>query len=286
MLARLKGHGNLAGMKLPASLQNAGEFVVVLVRPKGARNVGSISRAMGHFGVRRLRLVSPHCDVKSLEARSMAMSGQDILAGAEHFATLREATADCGWLVAASCRRGRNRRSTIEPRADAPLLLRRAAETRLALIFGPEDKGLRTDEVDLCQERLWIPALPGDESFNISQAALIVLWEIFMAWEADAGPPARPAGNPQRAEIPIRGNVEEALDHLRSTLDAIGYFPHHNPERVIRILRRFLDRAQPDEREIKMLRGALSQLEWKILTRPEGGEAPASPPADSKISSL
>ncbi|MDP7385488.1 MAG: RNA methyltransferase, partial [Nitrospinota bacterium] len=130
---------------------------MVLVRPKGARNVGSISRAMGHFGVRRLRLVSPHCDVKSLEARSMAMSGQDILAGAEHFATLREATADCGWLVAASCRRGRNRRSTIEPRADAPLLLRRAAETRLALIFGPEDKGLRTDEVDLCQERLWIP---------------------------------------------------------------------------------------------------------------------------------
>ncbi len=69
-------------------------IAVVLVQPKGAGNVGAIARSMAHFGLGDLRLVAPHCDVKSLEARSMAMSAQPLLAGAAHYATLRDALED------------------------------------------------------------------------------------------------------------------------------------------------------------------------------------------------
>ncbi len=172
-------------MDEPLSLQENTDFVIILVRPRGARNVGAIARVMSHFGVSALRLVSPQCDVKSVEARSMAMSAQPLLAEAAHFASLREASRDCGWLVGTSRRLGRKRQPTMRPREDAGALLRRASATRVGLVFGQEDKGLFTEELDLCQEKLRIPALPGGESFNLSQAVLIVLWELFSARQAE-----------------------------------------------------------------------------------------------------
>ena len=129
------------------------DFAIILVRPRGARNVGAIARVMSHFGVSDLRLVSPQCDVKSVEARSMAMNAQPLLAGAEHFASLREASHDCGWLVGTSRRLGRKRQPTMRPREDAGALLKRASSMKVGLVFGQEDKGLFTEELSLCQEK-------------------------------------------------------------------------------------------------------------------------------------
>ncbi len=248
-------------MCAPAPPQEGADFAVVLVRPKGAGNIGSIARSMAHFGLSRLRLVAPHGDAKSLEARAMAMNAQPLLDAAEHFATLREATRDCGWLVATSRRLGRRRLPTMLPREGAPLLLSRAGQTRVALVFGPEDRGLRTDEVDLCQERLLIPALPGGDSFNLAQAALVVFWEIFMAKATSLGEGPPPGAE---ARLPAsREEVEGLVDHLMATLEEIGYLAHNDPDRVARASRRLLDRAQPDDREVQMMRGVLRQLSWK-----------------------
>ena len=254
--------------KAPEKLDN---FVVVLVQPLGAGNVGSIARTMASFGLSRLRLVSPRCDVKSVEARSMAMSAQPLLAAAEHFATLREAVQDCGWAVATSRRLGRNRKPTLYPREGASSLLRQAKETSVALVFGREDKGLRTDEVDLCQERLLIPAIPNGDSFNLSQAALLVLWEIFTKnQQADEGEdissvPVHHGAPPHQEDLASRENIEGLLDHLVATLETIGFVPHNHPERVARSFRSLIDRILPSEREVRMMRGVLRQLTWKVL---------------------
>lgn len=258
-------------MNAPEPFQKLDNFIVVLVQPLGGGNVGSIARTMASFGLSRLRLVSPRCDVKSIEARSMAMSAQPLLSSAGHYATLREAIQDCGWAIATSRRLGRNRKTTLYPREGAPYLLRRAKNTSVALVFGREDKGLRTDEVDLCQERLLIPAMPQANSFNLSQAALLVLWEIYMAnlshgavWEPTSDPvpmkKAFPAEN-----IAIRKNIEGLVDHLVATLETIGFVPHNHPERVARSFRSLIDRIQPSEREVRMMRGVLRQLTWKVL---------------------
>ena len=51
-------------------------LIVVLVEPKGALNVGSIARLCSNFDVKELRIVSPKCDIDSLEAKRMALKGQ------------------------------------------------------------------------------------------------------------------------------------------------------------------------------------------------------------------
>ena len=247
-------------MDASASLRHGTEFVVVLVRPQGSGNIGSIARSMAHFGLERLRLVSPRGEAASLEARQMAMTAQDLLARAGHFPTLRDATRDCGWLVATSRRLGHRRLPTTGPREGAPFLLRRAAGTRVALVFGPEDKGLRTDEVDLCQERLLIPALPGTDSLNLAQAALLLFWELYCA-KAPAESGALQAA--EETETPSREEVEGLVDHLLATLGEIGFL-HYEPAQAARAFRRLLDRARPDRREVQMLRGVLRQLGWRL----------------------
>ncbi len=263
-------------MDEPLSLDATTDFAVVLVRPRGARNVGAIARVMSHFGVSDLRVVAPHCDVKSVEARSMAMGAQPLLLGAKHFVDLRAATRDCGWLVGTSRRLGRKRQPTMRAREDAPALLARAGAARVALVFGQEDKGLFTEEMDLCQERLLIPALPGGESFNLSQAVLVVLWEIFCANQAAARPRELPAAAEEAA---AREEIEGLVDHLLESMERIGFVPHNDPARVARTFRGMLDRLGPSEREVRVMRGVLRQAIWKLL-HPDAAENAGPPPAE------
>ena len=56
--------------------QNFSNLKVILVEPKGSLNVGSIARLCANFEVHELRIVSPKCNITSLEARKMALKGQ------------------------------------------------------------------------------------------------------------------------------------------------------------------------------------------------------------------
>ena len=51
-------------------------LIVILVEPNGPMNVGSIARLCSNFDVNELRIVSPKCDIFSLEAKKMALKGQ------------------------------------------------------------------------------------------------------------------------------------------------------------------------------------------------------------------
>ena len=77
---------------------------VVLVEPNGPLNVGSIARLCSNFGVNELRIVSPKCNVFSLEVRKMALKGQNYIDNCKIFNTIQEAIFDCD-LVLATCGR-------------------------------------------------------------------------------------------------------------------------------------------------------------------------------------
>lgn len=249
-------------------LEKLDNFVIVLAQPKGAGNVGAIARAMSHFGLSDLRLVAPHCDIKSVEARSMAMSAQPLLASARHYPTLREALEDCAWAVATSRRVGRNRKPTMFPREGARGLLERTRESKVALVFGREDKGLRADEIDLCQERLLIPAIPSSDSFNLSQSALLIFWEIFMEKQTASRHSDQPETIHSTGPLALRDQVEGLVDHLVATLEFIGFVPHNHPERVAKSFRSLIDRIKPSDREVRMMRGVLRQVAWKLFNPP------------------
>ena len=84
--------------------KNIFNLKVVLVEPNGPLNVGSIARLCSNFEVNELRIVSPQCDIYSLEAKKMALKGQMYLDNCKVFNSIEKAVFDCD-LVLASCGR-------------------------------------------------------------------------------------------------------------------------------------------------------------------------------------
>ena len=84
--------------------KNFSNLKVILVEPNGPLNVGSVARLCSNFEVDELRIVSPRCDIFSLEAKKMALKGYKFLENCKIFDDLQKAIFDCD-LVLASCGR-------------------------------------------------------------------------------------------------------------------------------------------------------------------------------------
>tara|TARA_B110000014_G_C20032275_1_gene536136 strand:+ start:333 stop:1091 length:759 start_codon:yes stop_codon:yes gene_type:complete len=242
-------------------------MVIVLVRPKGESNVGSIARAMTHFGITELRIVSPMCDIKDIKAHSMAMAGQDILRCASHFATLKDAIMDCNLTIATSRRIGRKRSPSLSLREDAKKIYESILQKKTAIVFGQEDKGLFKEEMELCQEHLVIPARPQSESYNLSQAVLLTLWEIFMSNPSDFDKPESADNQTEIEMIATRKEIEDLLEQILEISIKIGFTPYYEPKRVTNTFRKMINRIEPTTREVRTMRGMIKQVNSKFLSK-------------------
>src|SRR5438552_16048313 len=92
---------------------------IVLVRPRGSGNIGSVARAMKNLGASELAIIGK-ARTSSFWARGMAVPGRDVLSEAKCYETLREAIADCTLVVGTTCRAGLYRRHNQSPRELAP----------------------------------------------------------------------------------------------------------------------------------------------------------------------
>ena len=75
-----------------------------MVEPNGPLNVGSVARLCSNFEVDELRIVSPKCDIFSLEAKKMALKGQKFLDNCKIFHNLENAICECDLVLASCCR--------------------------------------------------------------------------------------------------------------------------------------------------------------------------------------
>jgi len=234
---------------------------VVMVRPSRAANVAAACRAMKNMGLRRLRLVGPVEGLDRPDSRALAYGAWDVLDGASAAADLREAVAGCTLVAGTS---GRPDALAWTPRRLAEEGGPLARGGRVALVFGPEASGLTNPELELCHVRVHIPSDPAQPSLNLAQAVLLMAYEIRLS---GAGP--APAGVVPRATA---GEVEQALDELRSGLLGIGYLNPDKPDAILGELRALLVRASPEPREVSLLRGVARQIRWAAarIARGEG----------------
>ena len=100
-------------------------------------------------------------------------------------------------------------------------------------------------------------------------AFVAIAYEIFLASGAAEG---APAGRRRATTVELEG----LYGHMERVLLDIGYLHRANPSRMMRVFRRLLGRAGPDEREVRALRGILRQITWY------GGGKGAPPHPDSK----
>ena len=159
--------------------KNFSNLKVILVEPSGPLNVGSVARLCSNFEVQELRIVSPKCDIFSLEARKMALKGQKYLEQGKIFDNLENAIFDCD-LVIASCGRIDISKDSIFESAEGIVnwIFSYKKINNLAIIFGREDRGLTNSELLLANKIFKIPTSQNNPSLNLSHAVSIVLYEI------------------------------------------------------------------------------------------------------------
>lgn len=243
---------------------NIENIVVVLVEPQGPLNIGSVCRAMMNFGFSDLRLVNPSADHLHDDARRMAVKAGSLLEGAALYDGLEDALRDCHLALATTRRFGKYREDFLHPDEAAEYLLPWSEKGKVALVFGREDKGLTTEELDLCQRLITIPTHDQLPSMNLAQSVVLCLYEIV---QAQASQMNKSGG---RKKLATNGVLESMYGHMRRTLCDIGFLDEQNPDHILRSLRRIFGRAGLNDREVRILRGLWSRLDWLENERRKG----------------
>ena len=231
------------------------QLSVVLVEPQGALNIGSVCRAMLNFGFTDLRLVNPQVNHLSRDARLMAVKAATVLESARVFQSLEEALAGCVLSFGTTRRFGRYREGLLHPDEAAAHLLPVAEKDYVALVFGREDRGLFTSELDLCQHFVTIPTDENLPSMNLAQAVTLCLYEVNKTRGQSAG------RIHERKNFASSENLESMYQHMRQSLLGIGYLDPQNPDHILRSFRRILGRSGLNDREVRILRGLFNQID-------------------------
>ncbi len=237
--------------------KNFSNLKVILVEPSGPLNVGSVARLCSNFGVDELRIISPKCDIFSLEAKKMALKGQKYLDQCEIFDHLEEAIFDCDLVFASSGRIDVSKDSFFQSSEDIfNWILSFKKIKNLAIVFGREDNGLTNDELLLANKIFNIPTSNINPSLNLSHAVSIVLYELNRSSK----------GNPNKElkvfNLASSKDIEESFGELEKMLMRVGYLLKHTSNAKIRKFKKYVLRANTSKHEINVLRGIVHQINW------------------------
>ncbi len=234
---------------------------VVLVEPQVPGNIGSASRAMKNMGLTNLVLVNPWFRDHP-QARYMAHGSEDILDRAVRYESLREAVAD-SVLVAGTTQRRRHNVPFSPPRTVAPEILAAAETGPVSILFGREDKGLSNEELKYCQLLISIPSSPAHPSLNLSQAVMVVTYELFLAHLPEEKP---------ELDLAASGELEVMYEHLESSLTTLGLKQWNEGDNYMKSLRRVFSRTRMEKRDVATIHklcGEIDKYAFRVRSEPE-----------------
>ncbi len=245
---------------------------IVLVGTTLTRNIGAAARAMKVMGLRRLYLVKPK-NLPDEDAFALAAGADDVLQQAVICDDLASAIGDCTLVFGTSARRRDIVITEFSPAAAARQALAMAAASEVALVFGAERTGLDNRELSLCQGRVQIPTDPEYSSLNLASAVQLIAYEIRLAALAAANASEHAqtrdvAPIAQDIHVPAPAlEFDRLMQHYSEFLKQINFYSTKNPEKLLTRLRRIFQRAAPDQREIQILRGILSEAQSALGRR-------------------
>ncbi len=232
---------------------------VVLHCPRSPENIGASARAMWNMGLSRLIVVDPFRWDEEATARMATREALHIVRSVEIRASLEDALAPFGFVVGTTARTGGMRDLLWTPRRAAERILDAGRANRIALLFGPEDRGLTNQDLRFCQLLVRIPTSRFG-SLNLAQAVLILCYELHLA--SNEPHPVPPAPALAKAE-----ELERMYADLQEILVRISMISPEHPESEMMKVRRFLSRLGLLSREVRMIRGLARQIRWYGETR-------------------
>ena len=233
-------------------------FRFVLVRTSHPGNIGSAARAIRTMGFTRLELVAP-AEFPSREADALAANAVHVLAEAGVHGALVDGLAGVTFALGLSARRRGVNLPELTPREGAAQALAAAARgEQVALVFGNERTGLENEELARCHAMVRIPSVEDYSSLNLAQAVQVMAYEQRLALLGDAPLPVPPEHDEPPADA---AQMERFFEHLAQTLDDIDFHKGRESTTIMLRLRRLFQRAQPDERELRIVHGVLAEAQ-------------------------
>lgn len=240
---------------------NLDNLAVVLHRPHYPENIGAAARSAKNMGISRLILVAPvDCNLTRI-LKMATHHAEDVITEMEVFDDLPSALGSFQYVVGTTARTGSHRQTTLTPRRLAEVLIEISQKNQVALLFGPEDRGLANRELRYCDTLVTIPTA-AFSSLNLAQAVMILAYEILLA-----------STDEPRAWVPRLANREELeamYEQLTETLGRINFINPENPQYWMTSVRRFFSRIGLRAREVKLIRGICRQINWYVADRHHG----------------
>ena len=242
---------------------NLDNIHIVLMQPRYPENIGSAARAMRNMGLRHLSVVDPENFDLSRAFKLSTHVAADVIERCRTYDDLKEALASCQYVVGTTARLGKHRQVIQTPERLANQLIPISRENRVAILFGPEDKGLSNEDTRLCHVLVNIPTADFS-SLNLAQAVMVVSYALFTSRLAQPV-----AFTPRLAN---RHELDGMYEQLKEILVRISYINADNPDHFINSLRRFFTRLQLRAGEVSMIRGIIRQVNWYAEKRYQDGQ--------------
>jgi TrmH family RNA methyltransferase len=228
---------------------------VVMVNTTEPGNIGAAARAMKNMNLSKLYLVNPK-GYPSAVATARASGADDVLAGAVVCDSLEEALQGSHLVIGASARQ----RNIKWKQMDVVGACNEIQKTttiegqEVAVVFGTENSGLSNEELDLCQILMTIPGNPNYFSLNVASAIQVFAYQNYVY---NTTTEFEKSSN----ELASFDELEGFYTHLAQVLEHIEYFEDKRPkELLMRRLRRFFGRAEPEKEEVAIFRGILRNI--------------------------
>ena len=227
----------------------------VLCRPRSGGNIGAAARAVKNMGIGGLALAAPE-DFHMSEARMFASNASDVLEGALTFGTIEEAVADHEIVVGTSRRIKSHRVRIMTPREAAGYILGNMGESRTAILFGPEDNGLTSEDLAKCHGVISIPVGDKQPSLNLAQAVMVIAYELRMGVEGL--PSVRSFGDASAAES------SQMFEQTVAVLERTGFFIRNPRNRVLLHLKEIFANGVKTSQDARIIRGIFRRIAWAL----------------------
>jgi len=219
---------------------------VVLVEPEHPSNIGAVARVMANFGFKNLVLINPKCDYLDKEAILRAKhSALKILKNAKlaDFSMLNNFDTVIGTSAIESIDYN-VMRSPLSPEQ-----MKKFVTKNTAVVFGREGKGLKNNEIAMCDFIVKIPTSREYRTMNVSHAVAVVLYEI-----------SKSKIKENKIRLATKKEKDILLKQIKKSAEKLDFATKEKKETQDRVWKRVIGKALITKRELQALFGFFKKI--------------------------
>ncbi len=230
-------------------------IAIVLMEPKYPENIGAAARCAMNMGISRLCIIRDEAPDQEKMLKMATHKAAHLIENLKRFKSLQDALAPFSHVVGTTARQGRKRRIENSPRYMLGTILPLLEHNQVALLFGPEHRGLTNDDLKYCQTTVSIPTADFS-SLNLAQAVAVLCYELYwgvMYYDKEIQSAPKLASSHE---------LEGMYEHVEQLLNRIGFLRTDDSSYWIRNIRNFLGRVGLRAKEARIIRGFCRQFLW------------------------